>query len=698
VANWSVRGKVDVDGVECSTPWGHAGSWNSLSFFRWMTITGDMTPYFDAGATEIQIRHRVTDWRWMVGVGWIEPIFTGPGPYMDRTRIGRIPITGPVLSQGEDARSQAQDAYPTEIDPRVTPGTGEHHRPTVDRFGMVAFSRGGDLGLSGSPNVITGDSITIQVVDARAAGGITSVDLHAAIVQGPHAGKAPPPWSAGSNGFFVVPADSARESSSIAVENCYFVDLDDDYFLGGDVLHYFWLATDAQGAMSSDPEGLTAVPGSIEAAQEATQGLLEVSFLPTVVWSWELLQDIDADPAGHGKIDPASDPDRYLSGSYQGPCILYVNRINTRRRSGDINRTSFMYTLDYLGYRFEYDVYDHSGMGDTNNHLGGRATIEQAGGYNLIVYDAGNEPPSGTLLPDGSDPHFEKIDQAGWFQAWLAQAVTSEAGSATLWVLGSDILEERPTEPLYASEMGVVLESPDQGISPNPDVEGNASFTFAFPGATTCVADFTGDAYSLQGGCPSPRDYDGLGASGSAVETHHYTHPTDATTSAAAIVMNSSAPAAWNTILQSHPWFDIRDLSGSPPVPERPQWMLAARVLGCVLRLQCHGHGGTSVPWEEPGIRTPRRTVLHPNVPNPFNPETTIHFDLAHDAHVRLRLYDVAGRHVRTLVDGWLEARAGRRAVWDGRDASGEPAASGVYFCRLEAGAAAITRKMLLVQ
>jgi hypothetical protein len=119
-----------------------------------------------------------------------------------------------------------------------------------------------------------------------------------------------------------------------------------------------------------------------------------------------------------------------------------------------------MYTLDVLGYRGHYDAYDHSGMGNTNNHLGGRATIEQARGYSLIVYDAGNAAPGRPILPEGFDQDMEKVDQAGWFRSWLAQAGAGGPGFATLWIIGSDALEEKPANPCTGTTWGRCWRAP----------------------------------------------------------------------------------------------------------------------------------------------------------------------------------------------------------------------------------------------
>lgn len=97
---------------------------------------------------------------------------------------------------------------------------------------------------------------------------------------------------------------------------------------------------------------------------------------------------------------------------------------------------------------------------------------------------------------------------------------------------------------------------------------------------------------------------------------------------------------------------------------------------------------------------TPRKTTLLPNYPNPFNPETWIPYHLAKPAEVSLAIYSVDGKLIRALdlghqAAGIYESRS-RAAYWDGRNALGEPVASGVYFYTLSAGDFTATRKMLI--
>lgn len=83
--------------------------------------------------------------------------------------------------------------------------------------------------------------------------------------------------------------------------------------------------------------------------------------------------------------------------------------------------------------------------------------------------------------------------------------------------------------------------------------------------------------------------------------------------------------------------------------------------------------------------------------PNPFNPETTIPFALAHGTPVSLTVYDAAGRWVRTIIDG--ERPSGpQAATWDGEDDAGRRVASGVYFVRLDAGGRALAKKIVLIR
>ncbi len=112
-----------------------------------------------------------------------------------------------------------------------------------------------------------------------------------------------------------------------------------------------------------------------------------------------------------------------------------------------------------------------------------------------------------------------------------------------------------------------------------------------------------------------------------------------------------------------------------------------------------------------PAIPFPTQTVLLPNYPNPFNPETWIPYQLAKPADVTVHIYSMMGRLVRTLILGYQPAgiyqNRSRAAYWDGKNEVGESVASGVYFYTLStestrdsgtAGDFSATRRMLILK
>ena len=98
--------------------------------------------------------------------------------------------------------------------------------------------------------------------------------------------------------------------------------------------------------------------------------------------------------------------------------------------------------------------------------------------------------------------------------------------------------------------------------------------------------------------------------------------------------------------------------------------------------------------------QNPKTTMLLSNYPNPFNPETWIPYQLAAPSEVSISIYAVDGQLVRRLALGHqpvgIYQNRSRAAYWDGRNAQGEPVASGVYFYTLTAGEFTATRKMLI--
>ncbi len=102
------------------------------------------------------------------------------------------------------------------------------------------------------------------------------------------------------------------------------------------------------------------------------------------------------------------------------------------------------------------------------------------------------------------------------------------------------------------------------------------------------------------------------------------------------------------------------------------------------------------VAFAMPRVPVPLTRLL-PNVPNPFNPQTEIRFELGRSAQVRVAIYDVTGRLVRMLANTHLEAGPYTR-IWQGRDDAGRAVSSGAYYVRLFVEGKADHRKIMLLK
>jgi hypothetical protein len=99
----------------------------------------------------------------------------------------------------------------------------------------------------------------------------------------------------------------------------------------------------------------------------------------------------------------------------------------------------------------------------------------------------------------------------------------------------------------------------------------------------------------------------------------------------------------------------------------------------------------------ENDLEIPNTFALHPAFPNPFNPMTNIRYDLSEAGFVDLRVYDLAGREVRTLAKGFDQAGE-KSVVWNAKDNHGRSVSAGVYIYRLETAGQVQSQKMILLK
>jgi hypothetical protein len=130
-----------------------------------------------------------------------------------------------------------------------------------------------------------------------------------------------------------------------------------------------------------------------------------------------------------------------------------------------------------------------------------------------------------------------------------------------------------------------------------------------------------------------------------------------------------------------------------------PEVLIAFAAAGDSLQnwiVMIEGNGITSIEIE-PGQKILKTYTLRQNYPNPFNPTTTISYQIPVAEKVSLKIYDMLGREVRTLVNGDVDAGS-HTVVWNGTNNSGVKVASGVYIYKLKAGKHQLNKKMTFMK
>jgi len=207
------------------------------------------------------------------------------------------------------------------------------------------------------------------------------------------------------------------------------------------------------------------------------------------------------------------------------------------------------------------------------------------------------------------------------------------------------------------------------------------------PGLVTFVGGGLAGTLIAWGGCPDISRFDVLEPATGSQDQFLYPN------GSGAAVIKVSTPNSNNTtagvMLSGFPLRLIRDHRPKLP-PYRPLHLMSI--------WRCWGQGPLGpVTGTDPAPQF--ANVLGDNYPNPFNPVTTIAYSIKEPGHVALRIYNVAGQLVRTLVNERQAPRVEMFTVeWDGRNDAGHAVSSGVYFYKLSAKGFEKTKKMVLLK
>ncbi len=658
---WSVR---SIDATGCP------GTWNNDNFVYfggqkdWIRTSFQVGAHIDPTASQIQISVGVRD---MCSVWYcFGEACHSHAPLIDAVHLKRINKIGPQwiirhLDLFQDnfsadgtitgtARADAANDIASTSSPTIQPGDSV----TMDITNLVPDP------LSGTgPAAYCYVAVWPQGQTGKAGVNIEAPETRLATGGGPFGKRWPLVASPVLGGvqWYQFRMDTAFTAPGPPLADRFSIDFNDNLFTPGDTICYFFGGNDGLGNetffhRTLNGQGANNITADIN---EAASSPMEFSILP-----------------GGGSSD-----------------ILYVDDTDDR---GGPAQLFFDTAFDYLSLRELVDRYDVLGPSSgVSNSLGARVTnvfTQIIGPYQTIIWNSGNL--SSTLMNDGGavsgggsadkSPDFDLIftfldqdpDNPGVYY--------SADDAATDWanvLVGAAAVNTRSIYMNFnldpAAPQG---DHKDAGEPISPLLDGVDAWN-------------AGDQLVAYGGCPSINDFDLLSATGLSLAA--YSNLASGKTYVLSQTTPNSAATTARFVLSGFSYHNIRDVGPPGSFPAR------------VIHLRHIIQFLNSLPTPPTGFDgLPQyANVLESNYPNPFNPTTHITFEIKTRGHVTLRVYNVAGQVVRTLVNEELAAgRYDNRPfnVWDGTNDAGQQVGSGVYFYRLKATNFTQTRKLVLLK
>ena len=635
--NWEVRG---VTGG-CPVSWRNRTSvyyGAQKDWFRSVQPVGDLIN--QAQATHINVALWAADlcsvWCGVMGTGACHT----HAPLFDNVKVYRVDSQGPVWSVA--SRQQFQDNFATD-------GT---------LTGTVRADMADDILPSFNGSILPGDSSVVRVADPSVGlatdPGVGGAAVYAYVSVWPQGQPTksgtnltdnPVRWpvvgtwmDAGGATWTCVRLDSARTAGGFLALDTYCLDLDDDLFVPGDTVCFFYCAKNTNG-------------------------------METYAFGTDLgLQSSNREEA-------ASNPGEFTclpAGGYnRGGDILYVDGVDGRGA-----QPAFDLALAALGILDKVDRYDvRAPSSEVANRPAGRVKNvpnQIIGPYRKILWDTGDL--SSTLGGGVGTPG--KTNDYGLLNTFL-NGLTQDGG---VYLCGDDLAEKLNNYTTASAVAFKTTNLPFVLTSSNHRLTHGISPT----GTSTGLCFVSDPTFVALGGCPLLNDFDVLTPSGTSVMEIAYGTPAGTNGGVLSNARVNGNGATVGVLMSGFAFEYIGDddLDG---VSDR------ADHLHDVITWLGNAVGQAT------GAGPSHQTTLAQNYPNPFNPQTSIGFSVKERGRVRLAIYDVSGALVRELVNEARE-RGTYTETWDGRDARGAAVATGVYFYRLETSDKALSRKMVLLK
>jgi hypothetical protein len=371
---------------------------------------------------------------------------------------------------------------------------------------------------------------------------------------------------------------------------------------------------------------------------------------------------------------------RDVAGELFTPGVLFWN--DFANRGGE---QEWHTSLLNLGLRpgIDYDTYYTNGPSSgVGNGLGGRAgTIGTIRDYSEILYTAGD---LGAYTITNDDYTADGGNDVGLLTEWL------ELGDKDMFMTGDDLVFDlngsgSATQILQTDWIGVDLIDTDLRTNINNQATPLVKITASNPVFATV------NEWIAYGGCLVFNTFDAVETRGLAQRLAQFCNTSgtpDYTYSAATLNINGTSR------IISLP-YDLMFVYTNPDEDKAAAGLSArARLLDDVLTYFGVTYDGANAsPVPDAGMKFAAR-----NYPNPFNPKTNIYLDLPKAGHLSLKIFNVRGELVRTLVDGQQAAGSNVHFQWDGTNDRGSSVSAGVYFYEARIGGEVRVNKMALVK
>jgi hypothetical protein len=596
---------------------------------------GAVSDLLVTGRTHIQVRMGVYELGWAWGWNGNDGY---PAPYFDNVRVISYPIVGPQFSTREI--DLANDGF-IEQDGYDSLNPGSNH---------VRFDMAQNISLAEHLRNDPGDSLVFDCVVTRAGAALTgNPRMYYTLKRNP---IFDPYRTSGLPDQGFVLCDTARNAAGLPVTDKFFADLPDTgFFFPGDKLRYFIYAEDDAGGdiqsstLPGDTTGFSDWSSVLQYSSSYT-----VRALPTIT---------------------------SLAGDQ--PTTLFWN--DFANRGGQQEWYGAFANLGLIEGR-DYDEYYTNGPSSgVSNGLGGRASELDLVGYTDMLYTCGD---LGVNTISNGDFNNDAGDDVGVVTAWLQQG-----GKDALFTgddLASDLAQAgAATNALLTNYFSVSVVSND--IRP---LIGTQTSPRVLPEAGNPVFS-TVSSWVAYGGCASINTFDAVTPINTAQRIAQFANSAGNPGGYAYSAATLNTVPLDNARIISVP-YDFMYIYTDPNETAQSNGLAArTRFLADVLTffsVPTNPGDVSSVPGAE--------KFAVSNYPNPFNPSTTIKYTVAKPGHLTLKIYNVRGELVKTLIDGHVDVSS--QVEWDGSNNAGAKVSSGVYFYEARMGNEVQVNKMALVK